>query len=277
MARFGIVSLGHGVFLGIGAYIPTLLFNFYGLSPWVGMFFAITTAVAVAMILGYPCFRFGLIGDYFALVTLAVAEVGSLVIAAYRDYTGGSLGLTLKSSNRSWIDFQFDDERYYYYIAMIFLLLALYIWRRIEKSKIHLALTAIGESELAAASLGINVIKYKMLITMLSVALTAMGGVLYAQCIRYISPDTVSGVGVSLSVCFKAILGGMFDMLGPSIGTAIMISLEEYLRIFFGTKFLGISEIIFGLTVLILIIFLPRGILGSLKEHFIKKIPIRRT
>ena len=204
MARFGIVSLGHGAFLSIGAYIPTLLFNFYGLSPWLGMFFAIAVAALAAMILGYPCFRFGLIGDYFALVTLAVAEVGSLVIVACREYTGGSLGLTLKSSNRSWIDFQFNDERYYYYIAMIFLLLALFIWRLIEKSKIRLALTAIGESELAAASLGVNVIKYKMLITTLSVTLTAMGGVVYAQCTRYISPDTVSGVGVSLSVCFKA-------------------------------------------------------------------------
>lgn len=277
MARFGIVSLGHGVFLGIGAYIPILLFNFGGLSPWIGMLVAIVAAVMMSMILGYPCFRFGLVGDYFALVTLAMAEVGSLVVVAYREYTGGSLGLTLKSSNRSWIDFQFDDKRCYYYIAMIFLLLALYLWRRIGKSKIQMALTAIGESELAAASLGVNVIKYKMLITMLSAGLTAMGGVLYGQYVTYISPETVSGVSVSLSVCFKAILGGMFDMLGPFIGTAIMVSLEEYIRISLGAKFSGVSEIIFGSAILVLIIFLPRGIFGTLKDLMVKKKQIERA
>jgi len=271
MARFGIVSLGHGVFLGIGAYVPALLFNFYGLSPWIGMLIAITIATLVAVILGYPCFRFGLIGDYFALVTLAVAEVGALVVIAYREHTGGSLGLTLNASTRPWLDFQFDDKRYYYYIALVFLLLALYVWRRIDKSKVRLALTAIGESELAAASLGVNVIKYKMLVTIISAALTAMGGVLYAQYVTYISPDTVSGVAVSLSVCFKAILGGMFDILGPFVGTAIMVSLEEYVRISLGAKFLGVSEIIFGLALMLLIIFLPRGIFGSLKEAFTKR------
>lgn len=275
MARFGIVSLGHGVFLGIGAYIPALLFNYHALSPWIGMLVAVAAAVAIAMILGYPCFRFGLIGDYFALVTLAVAEVGSLVIISYREYTGGSLGLTLNSSNRSWIDFQFDDKRVYYYISMIFLLLALYIWHRIGKSKLRLALTAIGESETAAASLGVNVIKYKMLVTMLSAGLTAMGGVLYTQYVTYISPDTVSGIGVSLSVCFKAILGGMFDILGPFIGTAIMVSLEEYIRISLGSKFTGVSEIIFGLVLLVMIIFMPRGIFGSIKEAFTRRDPGR--
>jgi branched-chain amino acid transport system permease protein len=277
MARFGIVSLGHGVFLGIGAYIPALLFNFHAVSPWIGMLLAIAAAVAVAMILGYPCFRFGLIGDYFALVTLAVAEVGSLVIVSYREFTGGSLGLTLNSSDRSWIDFQFDDKRVYYYISMIFLLLALYIWHRIGKSKLRLALTAIGESETAAASLGVNVIKYKMLVTMLSAGLTAMGGVLYTQYVTYISPDTVSGIGVSLSVCFKAILGGMFDILGPFIGTTIMVSLEEYVRISLGSKFTGVSEIIFGLVLLIMIIFMPRGIFGSLKEVLTRRRDVGRA
>ena len=275
MARFGIVSLGHGVFLGIGAYIPALLFNYHALSPWIGMVLAIAAAVAVAMILGYPCFRFGLIGDYFALVTLAVAEVGSLVIVSYREYTGGSLGMTLNSSSRSWIDFQFDDKRVYYYISMLFLLLALYIWHRIGKSKLRLALTAIGESETAAASLGVNVIKYKMLVTMLSAGLTAMGGVLYTQYVTYISPDTVSGIGVSLSVCFKAILGGMFDIIGPFIGTAIMVSLEEYIRISMGSKFTGVSEIMFGLILLVMIIFMPRGIFGSIKEAFSRRDPGR--
>lgn len=266
MARFGIVSLGHGVFFGIGAYIPALLYNHYGLSPWVGLLVGVCAAIVLAIVLGYPCFRFGLLGDYFALVTLAVAEVGALVIIAFREHTGGSLGLTLNPSKTPWLDFQFEDRRYYYYISLLLVILALYIWRRIDKSKVRLALTAIGESELAAASLGVRVINFKLLITIISAGLTAMGGVLYAQYVTYINPNTVSGVGTSLAVCFKAILGGMFSILGPLVGTAIMVSLEEYIRISFGSTYLGFSEIVFGLALISLIIFLPKGVFGTLEE-----------
>ncbi len=264
MARFGLVSLGHGVFLGIGAYVPALLFNYYGLSPWLGMLVGVAVAVAVAALLGYACFRSGLIGDYFALVTLAVAEVASLTIVAFREVTGGSLGLTLRTSGHSWWYLQFDDKRYFYYIILVFLLLALVLWRRIDRSRMRMALTAIGEDELAASSLGVTVLKFKMAITMISAALTAVGGVLYCQYLTYINPHTVSGVGVSLAICFKAILGGMFALLGPLVGASLIVSLQEYVRVSLGTKFLGISEVVYGLVLILLIIFLPKGIFGSL-------------
>lgn len=276
MARFGLVSLGHGVFLGIGAYIPVMLFNYYGVSPWLGMLAGVGAAVLVAAILGYACFRFGLIGDYFALVTLAMAEVVSLAIVACREVTGGSLGCTLKASV-GWASFQFDDKRYFYYIIFAFLLLALYIWRLIDKSRMRLALTAIEESELAASSMGVSIIRFKMGITLLSAGLTAMGGVLYAQYITYINPGTISGVGVSLSTCFKAILGGMFNIFGPLAGSAIMVSLEEYFRISFDTGFLGVSEIIFGVVLLVMIIFLPKGIVGSVSEWLNKRFGVARS
>ena len=276
MARFGLVSLGHGVFLGIGAYIPVMLFNYYGVSPWLGMLAGVGAAVLVASILGYACFRFGLIGDYFALVTLAMAEVVSLAIVACREVTGGSLGCTLKASV-GWASFQFDDKRYFYYIIFAFLLLALYIWRLIDKSRMRLALTAIEESELAASSMGVSIIRFKMGITLLSAGLTAMGGVLYAQYVTYINPGTISGVGVSLSTCFKAILGGMFNIFGPLAGSAIMVSLEEYFRISFDTGFLGVSEIIFGVVLLVMIIFLPKGIVGSVSEWLNKRFGVARS
>jgi len=276
MARFGLVSLGHGIFLGIGAYIPVMLFNYFGLSPWLGMLAGVGAAVAVAAVLGYACFRFGLIGDYFALVTLAMAEVVTLAIVACREITGGSLGCTLKAS-AGWASLQFDDKRYFYYIIFAFLLLALYIWRLIDKSRMRLALTAIEESELAASSMGVSVIRFKMGITLLSAGLTAMGGVLYAQYITYINPNTISGVGISLSICFKAILGGMFNIFGPLAGSAIMVSLEEYFRISFGTSFLGVSEIIFGVALLLMIIFLPKGIVGSVPVWLNKRFGATRS
>ena len=120
MARFGMVSLGHGVFLGIGAYFPTLMFNYWGVTPWIGIFVGLAVAIGVAAILGYTCFRFGLLGDYFALVTLAVAEVSALVIMALREITGGSLGYTLRSTGRL-ADMQFADKRVFYFMALILL------------------------------------------------------------------------------------------------------------------------------------------------------------
>src|SRR5437016_6813926 len=118
MGRFGLVSLGHGAFLGVGAYTTTLLWNFFGLTPWIGVFVAVAAAVALALIVAYPCSRFGIIGHYFGLVTLAVGEVVRLLLIAERDWTGGSLGVTLKTAGDSSLRaIQYVDKRVFYYGA----------------------------------------------------------------------------------------------------------------------------------------------------------------
>jgi len=208
MGRFGLVSLGHGAFLGLGAYTSTLLFNYYGLSPWVGMVLGALVAVLFAILIGYSCFRFGVIGDYFALVTLALGEIVALTIIAFRDVTGGSLGFTLKSMGTSLLYLQSEKKIHFYYISLGFLILALLVWKWIDRSKMQKALRAIGEDEIAASTLGIGIIRYKMIITMISAFMTAMGGVIYAQYVTYLNPHTLSGVVVSLEIAFKAILGG---------------------------------------------------------------------
>ncbi len=271
MGRFGIVSLGHGAFLGLGAYTSGLLFNFYGLSPWVGMLVGGVVAVFFAIIIGYACFRFGVIGDYFALVTLALGEVVALTIIAFRDVTGGSLGFTLKSTGTSLLYFQSGIKIHFYYASLGFLIAALMVWKWIDSSKMQKALRAIGEDEIAASTLGIGIIRYKMIITMISAFMTAIGGVIYAQYITYLNPHTLSGVGVSLEIAFKAILGGMFSLWGPTVGTALIVALEEYIRVSYGGKFVGFSQIIYGLALVLLIIFLPKGIYGSLHDFFRRK------
>ncbi len=276
MGRFGLVSLGHGAFLGIGAYVTALLFNYFNLSPWIGMLIGASSAAFLAAVLGYACFRFGVIGDYFALVTLAVGELVALSIIALRDITGGSLGFTIRNLGNAPLYFQFSNKVYFYYLSFLFLVFALYLWVRIDKSKMQKALRAIGEDEIAASSVGINIIKYKMTITIISAFLTGIGGVLYAQYITYLNPHTLSGVEVSLAIPFKAILGGMFDMWGPTIGTAMIVSLEEYIRVSYGTKFIGISEVAYGIALIVLIIFLPKGLYGTLKEMKIFKNERRR-
>lgn len=271
MGRFGLVSLGHGAFLGLGAYTCTLLFNFYGLSPWIGMFLGGLAAVLLAILIGYACFRFGVIGDYFALLTLALGEVIALTIIAFRDITGGSLGFTLKSMGTSLLYFQSEKKIHFYYISLCFLIVALLVWKWIDRSKMQKALRAIGEDEIAASTLGIGIIRYKMIITVISAFMTALGAVLYAQYITYLNPHTLSGVGVSLEIAFKAILGGMFNLWGPAVGTALIVALEEYIRVSYGGKFVGFSQIIYGLTLVLLIIFLPKGICGSLQDLFKRK------
>jgi branched-chain amino acid transport system permease protein len=271
MGRFGLISLGHGAFLGLGAYTTGLLFNAYGLSPWIGMLLGGLAAVLLAMLIGYACFRFGVIGDYFALVTLALGEVVALTLIAFRDITGGSLGFTLKSMGTSLIAFQSEEKIHFYYGSFAFLILALLVWKLIDRSPMQKAMRAIGEDEIAASTLGVGIIRYKMIITMISAFMTAIGAVLYAQYITYLNPHTLSGVPPSLEIAFKAILGGMFSLWGPTVGTLLIVSLEEYFRVVYGSTFVGFSQIIYGLALVLLIIFLPKGIYGSLQALFQRK------
>jgi len=265
MGRFGLVSLGHGAFLGLGAYTTTLLWNFWGLSPWIGTPVAVAGAVLLALVFGYPCFRFRVVGHYFALVTLALGEVIRLLIIAERDWTGGSLGLTLKDAGTfNLAAIQFADKRIFYFVALAVWLVGLAVWWRVDRSMTRSALEAIGEDETAAASVGIPVTRFKLRITVVSAALTAVGGVLYAQYMTYLNQGTLAGIGVSLQIVFAVVLGGMYTLLGPTVGTAITIALAEYLRVVFGVKLLGMADTIYGLALILIIIFLPAGLYGGL-------------
>jgi branched-chain amino acid transport system permease protein len=266
MGRFGLVSLGHGAFLGIGAYTTTLLWNAYGLTPWLGAIAAVALAGAFAFVIGYPCSRFRIIGHYFALVTLAVGEVVRLLIIAERDWTGGSLGVTLAAAPPGLWSVQFATREGAYYAALVLWLAGLWIWRRIDRSMARSAMEAIGEDETAAASVGVRVTRFKVALVMLSAAMTAVGGVAYAQYIAYVNPDTLAGIGVSLRIVFAVVLGGMYTLLGPTVGMALTIALSEYLRVVFGLRFIGMAETIYGLLLILFIIFLPSGIYGSLRD-----------
>jgi len=278
MGRFGLVSLGHGAFLGLGAYATTLLWNFFGLSPWLGGPAAVVLTALLALVVAYPCSRFQVVGHYFALVTLAVGEVVRLLIIAERDWTGGSLGLTLKpAQGDSLWALQFADKRVFYYGALVLWLGGLWVWARLDRSMARSAMEAIGEDETAAASIGVHVTRFKLGITVLSAALTAVGGIAYAQYITYVNPDTLAGIGVSLRIVFAVVLGGMYVLLGPTVGTALTIALSECLRIVFGLKFIGMAETIYGLLLMLFIIFLPAGIYGSLRDLLARRTPAGRA
>ena len=180
MGRFGFVSFGHGAFMGVGAYVPALLWSYYDLTPWIGIPLGVFLSALLALIIGYPCFRLRVVGHYFALVTLALSQVVLLSLTAARDITGGSLGFTPKAAGHSWYALQFPDKSYFYGIALVLWLVGLYVWQRIDHGINREALEAISEDEDAAAAIGINVLREKLRVTIISASLTALGGAIYA-------------------------------------------------------------------------------------------------
>jgi branched-chain amino acid transport system permease protein len=262
MGRFGLVSLGHGAFLGIGAYVPALLWNYEGVTPLIGIPLGVALAVLLALVIGYPCFRLKVVGHYFALVTLALSQVVLLTIVAARDITGGSFGMTPKLGGPPWYALQFPGKASFYAIALVLWLIGLAVWRWVDRGIGRSALQAIAEDEEAAAAVGIDVMREKLRVTVLSAALTALGGAVFVQYLMYLNPEIVSGIGISLQIVFAAIVGGMYGLLGPTVGALFTVALTESLRVAFGTNFIGAANTIYGILLVLFIIFMPTGILG---------------
>ena len=282
MGRLGLVSFGHGAFMGIGAYTVVMLWNHFGLSPWIGAMLALVFTAVVAIVIGYPCFRFKIVGHYFALVTLALSEVARLVIVALRDQTGGSLGATPKGALHggetvSIGALQFGSKEVWLAIVFVIWLGGLWVWRMVDRSMGRLALQAISEEEEAAASIGIHVTRAKLRITIISALMTCVGGILYAQYQLYVNPDAVSGIAISLQMVFGAIAGGMFVMLGPTVGAAFTLLLAEGLRLAFGNKYPALDTTIYGVMLVLFIIYMPKGILGAALDLFSRASSGRRA
>jgi len=268
MGRFGLVSLGHGGFMGVGAYVTALAWNHGHISPWIGIPLALIAGASLAAVVAYPCFRFRITGHYFALVTLALSGIVLQVITATRDQTGGSLGYTperYQGGHSLWA-LQFPDKTTWYLIALGVWAFGLYVWNRVDRSMLRYALEAISEDEDGAAAAGVHVTAEKLKITVLSAAMTALAGALYCQYQMFISPDTVSGISVSLQMVFAVVVGGIYVSLGPTIGAVITILLAEVLRISFGTRAVGWDNLVYGVLLVLFIIFLPRGIGGSVQS-----------
>jgi len=290
MGRFGLTSLGHGAFTGIGAYVMVLLWNYGGITPWIGIPVAVVVSVIVALLVGYPCFHLRIIGHYFALLTLALTEFVRLCIVGLRDYTGGSLGTqpARYGDGVSLYALQFEPDRVLsYYVALVLWAIGLYIWWRVDRGMDRYALDAASQDEDAAASVGIDVTREKLKITAISAGMCAVGGAIYAQYQMYIGPDTIAGLGVSLNIVFAVIAGGMWVMLGPTVGAVFTQLLSETLRVsiqssatltaWLGNGALALDTMIYGLLLILFIIYMPKGILGTLLERRERKVTAAGT
>jgi branched-chain amino acid transport system permease protein len=280
MGRFGLTSLGHGAFTGIGAYVTVLLWNFAGLTPWLGIPIAVVVAGAAALLVGYPCFALRITGHYFALLTLAFTELVRLLIIGLRDLTGGSLGTQPRryGDGLSLYAVQFEPDRFLaYYIVLGIWVFGLVVWILVDRSMDRYALDAASQDEDAAASVGIDVTREKLKITALSAGMSAFGGAIYGQYQMYIGPDTIAGLGLSLNIVFACIAGGLWTLLGPTFGAVFTQLLTEGLRVsvqssttlqsILGQKALALDTMIYGLLLILFIIYMPRGILGTIVDR----------
>lgn len=267
----GQVSLGHVAFFGIGAYTTALLYNSFALSPWIGMIIGAVIAAVVSGLISYPCFK--LRGPFFTLATLAFAEVLRLLCIWARPLTGGQVGVTILFKP-GFANMQFIGKAPYYYISFIMMLLILAVCVYIERSKFGYYLTALKEDHDAAEALGINTARCKLYAMLISAFLTAICGAFYTQLLLFIEPHSVFTANLSNQFAMMAVVGGAGTAIGPIIGSFILTPLNELLRGALGGSFMGLNFVIFGLILILVVTFMPNGIVGfyrSLSRKLMKR------
>lgn len=261
----GMFSLGHAAFVGVGAYTSTVLYLRLDVSPWIGLPVGMIAAAALAVIIGYPSFRFGLRGDYFALATIAFGEITFELVNGVSGVTGGSQGIPIPYRGDAPALFQFQDRRYYYYIAMILWLVTLAVALRLRRSRLGYRLLACRDDEAAAARAGIDVTRTKTLIFALSAALAAAAGTFYAQFFLFIEPASILGLNLSIQIILMPVLGGAPSFLGATLGALILVPLGQVLAANLGGKS-GVDLFIYGVIIVVQMLFMPYGILGLLRN-----------
>jgi branched-chain amino acid transport system permease protein len=253
----GQLSAGHAAFVGVGGYTTTVLAMHLGVSPWIGMFAGGVLAAALGAVIGWLGFSFGLRGFYFVLLTVAFAEV-CRVVALNTDAIGGALGLYITFTGDPW-QFQFRDNRAYYYVALVFMLAATGVVLGLERTRVGAYLVAIREDEAAAAALGVDTLRYKLVAIVLSAFLTGLGGAFYANYLFSLQPNAVFGIPLSVDIIIRPVVGGAGTPWGPILGSFILSPLAELSRAYFTTGGGGGHLGVYGLLLIAVVLFLPRG------------------
>ena len=254
----GQFSFGHAVFFGTGAYASAVLQAKFGWNAWAALPAAIALGAAAGAFIGALSFRYGLRGSYFALVTLAFAEVFR-VLANNLPFTGMGVGLMLKLEPGA-LNFQLERAGFLY-VILAFVVVALLISHWLKHSRYGAWLQAVRDNEAAAAALGVNVFRVKLGAIMLSAALMAAGGVFYVQYFQYIDPSIAYGPAVSIEALLGPIVGGLGSVWGPVLGALVLHLLGESTRGLVENA-PGVNLIVYGVVLVAMISFLPRGLAG---------------
>jgi branched-chain amino acid transport system permease protein len=263
------ISLGHAAFFGIGAYTSTVLLLKFGISPWLGMLAGGALGGLAAFVIAIPTMR--LQGHYFALATLAFGEVMRVIANVWTSLTGGPGGLSVPFAPPSFAAYSFKLLRPHAYIALVALIVVTAIFKAIRRGAMGYRLRAIKQNADAAEVIGIDTTRVKLEAAVISGALMAMLGTLYAQVAVFIDPDTVFGIAsISIRVALIAIIGGAGTAAGPVVGAFFIIPLEEIMNDLLSSRAAGLSQLVFGIVLIAVILWQPRGfvnLLASWRAH----------
>jgi branched-chain amino acid transport system permease protein len=271
MGFAGQLSLGHSLYVGVGAYAAGALFFHYGIGPWVGVWLAVLLCMALGLAIGFLAFRFRISGVYFALLTIAFAEF-TRVGFDHIGWLGGPAGMFLKVAQRDTWDFaNFRGPPLMYYYTMLALTAAAFIlcaW--LLRSRAGYYWQAIREDEEAAQALGINSFRWKMLAVAISSAMTGVSGVFFAFYYNNLFPEQIFHISRSIEILIGPVVGGVGTLFGPILGAAVVTLLADGLTdalMALGWDIPGFKRVFYGVALLIVIIFLPRGIWPALARR----------
>jgi branched-chain amino acid transport system permease protein len=259
----GQYSFGHAAFFGTGAYVTAILQVRYGLNAWLGFALGIGAAAAVGAAIGALTFRAGLRGSYFALVTLAFAEV-LRILASVAPITGAGVGTLIKLDLR-WQAFQFQSRVPFYFIVLALVALSLVLMRALERSRFGAWLVAIRENEDAARALGIDITAMKIAAMTLSAAIAGAGGCFYAQYYLFIDAGIAYGPWISIEALLAPIVGGVGTVFGPLLGALVVKTLGEATKLIAGDA-PGLDLVIYGSLLVLVVALAPRGIVGLVSD-----------
>jgi branched-chain amino acid transport system permease protein len=259
----GQYSFGHAAFFGTGAYVTAIVQMRYGLDAWTGFALGIAGGALTGAAIGALTFRSGLKGSYFALVTLAFAEV-LRILASVAPITGAGVGILIALDLRPQA-FQFQSRAPFYWILLGLVGVSLVIVRLIEQSRFGAWLVAVRENEDAARALGVDATRIKLVAITVSAAMTAAGGAFYAQYFLFIDSGIAYGPWISVEALLAPIVGGIGTVFGPLLGALVVRTLGELTKLGTGDA-PGLDLVIYGGLLILVVAFAPRGLAGVLSD-----------
>jgi branched-chain amino acid transport system permease protein len=264
MGFAGQLSLGHAIYVGLGAYVAALLFTRFGVAPWLGLLAAMPVAAACGAVIGFLAFRFGVSGVYFAILTIAFAEFARIGFD-HLDVVNASGGLFLPVAQHVHNDLWRlrGSPTMFYYVILAATILLFALCRLLLSSRIGYFWLAIREDEQAARAAGIDAFRYKMYAVTISAAVTSFAGVFYAFFYNNLFPEQVFSISRSIEMILGPIIGGVGTLFGPILGAFVLTSLAEMLNAgmaAFGVDIPGAKQVFYGVCLLVVIVALPGGI-----------------
>lgn len=272
MGFCGQLSLGHALFVGLGAYTSAMLFVHFQIMPWAGLWVALAVCVLAAAVIGALAFRFGIGGVYFALLTIAFAEFTRIGFENF-EWVGATGGLFLKVAQREHIDLLSlrGPPVMFYYVILALAVLAFVFSGWLLRSRIGYYWQAIRENEEAAQAVGINTFLWKMAAITISAAMTAVAGVFYAFYYNNLFPNQVFHISGSIEIILAPIIGGLGSLFGPVFGAVVITLLGEGITNLVGAlgyDIPGVKHVFYGIVLMIVILFVPEGIWPPLARRF---------